>query len=102
VSEMEKLRSQLKRLSLHTIAQVFEEEAHKAAKSQSSYTGFLGRLVEEEIAAKVDRSVNARIAKAHFPAIRTLEEFDFTFQPSLSSARVRCHSAPALSHPVGS
>ena len=38
---------------------------------------------------KADRSVNARIARARFPVIRTLEEFDFTFQPGLSAVRVR-------------
>ncbi len=89
MSEIERLQSQLKRLSLHTMAQLFEEEALKAAKTQMSYTAFLARLVDEEIAAKVDRSVNARIAKAHFPMIRTLEEFDFSFQPSLSAPRIR-------------
>jgi DNA replication protein DnaC len=88
-SESERLRGQLKRLSLHTVAQVFEEEALKAAKAQLSYTAFLSRLVEEEIAAKVDRSVNIRIGKARFPSLHSLEEFDFAFQPSLSAARVR-------------
>lgn len=89
MSEIERLHSQLKRLSLHTFSQIFEEEANKAAKAGLSYTAFLARLADEEIAAKVDRSVNARIAKAHFPMVRTLEEFDFGFQPSLSAARVR-------------
>lgn len=89
MSEAERLRGQLKQLSLHTVAQVFEEEALKAAKAQITYTAFLSRLVEEEIAAKVDRSVNARIGKARLPMLRTLEEFDFAFQPSLSAARLR-------------
>src|SRR3972149_3478166 len=89
MSEIERLRGQLKRLSLETIAQIFEEEALKASKSGMSYTAFLGRLVDEEIVAKTDRSINARIAKARFPMGRTLEEFDFPFQPSLSAARIR-------------
>lgn len=89
MSEIERLRGQLKRLSLHTVAQIFEEEALKASKSGMSYTAFLGRLVDEEIVAKTDSSINARIAKARFPMVRTLEEFDFPFQPSLSAARIR-------------
>lgn len=89
MSEIERLRGQLKRLSLHTMAQIYEEEALKAAKSEMSYTAFLGRLVDEEIVAKTDRSINTRISKARFPMVRTLEEFDFPFQPSLSAARVR-------------
>jgi len=89
MSEIERLRSQLKRLSLHMMAQIFEEEALKASKSEMSYTAFLARLVDEEVAAKIDRSVNARIGKARLPMLRTLEEFDFGFQPALSPTRLR-------------
>src|SRR5207248_4250950 len=38
---------------------------------------------------KVDRSVNARLANARLPMRKTLEEFDFTFQPSVPAARLR-------------
>lgn len=89
MSETERLRAGLKKLSLHTVAEVFEQEALIAAKSEQSYTAFLARLVDEEIAAKTDRSVNTRIGKARFPVLRTLEEFDFSFQPGLSAARIR-------------
>lgn len=89
MTEIERLKTQLKRLSLHTMAAIFEEEAQTAAKSQMSYTAFLARLVDEEIAAKTDRSINARIAKARFPSIKTLESFDFAFQPGLSAARIK-------------
>jgi DNA replication protein DnaC len=33
----------------------------------------------------VDRSINARIANARLPRRKTLEEFDFAFQPSVSA-----------------
>ncbi len=89
MTEIERLRGQLKRLGLHTIASIFEDEATKAGKSQMSYTAFLARVVDEEVVSKTDRSVNARIAKARFPAIKTLESFDFSFQPSLPAARIK-------------
>ncbi len=89
MSEVERLRMGLKRLHLHTMAQIFEEEATKAAKSEMSYTAFLARLVDEEIAAKTDTSINIRISKARFPMMRTLEAFDFSFQPALPAARIR-------------
>jgi DNA replication protein DnaC len=83
MGEMAHLRDDLKRLGLHTVATILETEVDKAIKSQAGYTAFLQRLVEEELAAKVDRSINARIAKARFPAIRTLEAFEFGIQPDL-------------------
>lgn len=89
MSEIERLKAQLRRLSLHTTAEVFEEEALTASKSGMSYTAFLARLADLEIAAKTDRSIGVRVSKARFPVLRTLEEFDFAFQPSLSVSRIR-------------
>ena len=89
MTELERLREQLRRLSLNTMASMFEDEANKASKGQMSYTAFLARLVDEEVVSKTDRSVNARIAKARFPAIKTLESFDFSFQPSLPATRIK-------------
>jgi DNA replication protein DnaC len=88
-TESSVLKGQLTRLGLHSMAATFEAEADRAAKSETSFTAYLGRLVELELADKADRSINARIARARFPVLRTLEQFDFSFQPSLSAARVR-------------
>lgn len=87
--ETERVREQLNKLGLHTMSGIFEKEADKAAKSQMSYTAFLARLADEEMVSKTDRSVNARIVKAHFPTIKTLESFDFAFQPSLPVSQVK-------------
>lgn len=89
MTELERLRGQLKRLSLNTMASMFEDEANYASKGQMIYTAFLARLVDEEVVSKTDRSINARITKARFPAIKTLESFDFSFQPSLPATRIK-------------
>lgn len=89
MTELERLKSQLKKLSLHTMALIFEEEANRASKTKMSYTGFLARLIEEETLAKTNRSINARIAKAKFPTIKTLESFDFSFQPSIPEVLIK-------------
>jgi DNA replication protein DnaC len=89
MNEIERLRSQLQRLGLRTMAQIFEEEAIKASKTNMTYTAYMARLADEELAAKVDRSISARVAKAKFPMLRTLEQFDFSFQPGLPAARIR-------------
>jgi DNA replication protein DnaC len=87
--DVERLRGNLKRLGLHAIADVFEHEAQKAAKTKQSYVGFLDHLVDEELARKADRSVNARIGRARFPTIKTLEGFHFEFQPSIPAPLIR-------------
>jgi len=83
------LQGQLTKLGLHSMAAQFEPEADRAAKSEMAYTAYLARLVELELADKADRSINARIARARFPVLCTLETFDFSFQPGLPAARVR-------------
>ena len=88
-TDIERLYGHLKRLALHTIAHVLADEARTAATTQMSYTAFVARLLDVEIAAKADRSVQARLSMARFPVLRTLEEFDFSFQPGLSAARVK-------------
>ncbi len=87
--ETERLKEQLKRLSLHAICDSFQEEAKRAAQTKLSYTGYLSRLIEEETLAKLERSINARVAKAKFPAMKTLESFDFSFQPSIEEGLIR-------------
>lgn len=87
--EIDRLKDYLKKLSLSTILSIFEEEAKKSAKMKMSYTGYLGRLVEEEILAKTDRSIQKRISNAKFPFVRTIEDFDFSFQPTINEVLVK-------------
>ncbi len=83
-----RLELQLKSLSLTKILAHYQEEAHKAAQEKLSYENYLARLVEMEAMSKLDRSVNAKIHKARFPSVKTLEEFDFSFQPQLNEKEI--------------
>jgi len=78
-----------KLLMLSSIADRYESEAINAAKTKLSYQEYLYRLLQQQIIDRVDRSVNARIKKAGFPSLNTLEEFDFTFQPQLDEKLIR-------------
>jgi hypothetical protein len=82
-TESSVLKGQLTRLGLHSMAATFEAEADRAAKSETSFTAYLGRLVELELADKADRSINARIARGAFPgaAHAGAVRFQFPTQP---------------------
>jgi DNA replication protein DnaC len=88
-TDLARLQGNLRALGLPAMAAVVETEADKAAKSGTTYLSFLAKLVDEELVAKVDRSVNTRLQMAHLPWRATLEEFDFAFQPSLPATRIR-------------
>jgi len=82
------IESQLKELKLKGILGCYRHIAEKASDSKLSYEEYLSLLLEEELRGKNERSVRAKIYKARVPFVKTLEEFDFSFQPSLRDKEV--------------
>jgi DNA replication protein DnaC len=54
-----------------------------ARRDECSYEELLARLVETELFGREQQKIQRRIKAAHFPMLKTLEEFDFTFQTSV-------------------
>lgn len=71
------------------MAERYPEMAEEARKARSPYPQYLAALVTAQLAARMDRSFKERLTRARFPALKTLEEFDFTFQPGLDEVHVR-------------
>jgi len=82
------LESQLKALKLKGVLAHYQEITQKAAQSNLSYIEYLSLLLEEEIRRKNEATVKTKVAKARFPFIKTLEEFDFSFQPSIREREI--------------
>jgi DNA replication protein DnaC len=76
-------------LSLPTAAQIYQKEAEEAAKARASYQEYFYRVLQQQIVVRIDNSVNARIKKARFPFLKTLEEFDFRYQPKIDERLLR-------------
>src|SRR4030042_3960096 len=76
-------------LRLPQIASEFEDEAIKASKTKMSYQEYLYTLLQHQVLIRTDHSINAKIKKARFPFIKTLEEFDFSFQPQIDDKLIR-------------
>ena len=51
---------------------------------QWTYETFMNRAITSEIEGRDRRAAERRMSAAHLPAIKTLEAFDFAFQPELS------------------
>lgn len=83
------LAQQLKALGLYVMAERYGELAEEARKAKSPYPQYLGALVSAQLAARMDRSFRERLTRARFPAVKTLEGFDFHFQPGLDETHVR-------------
>jgi DNA replication protein DnaC len=52
---------------------------------------YLSDLVALETTKRQENGVRARIAAAHFPTVKTIEAFDFSFQPELPKAKILEH-----------
>jgi DNA replication protein DnaC len=83
------IRAYCKLLSLPVVAQTYETIAMNATKAKSSYQEYLYKVLQEQVIARVDNSVNSRIKKARFPFLKALEEFDFRYQPQLDEKLIR-------------
>ncbi|OVE79787.1 AAA family ATPase, partial [bacterium I07] len=85
----EKIEACLKELKLQRISEIYADEAEKAAKAKRSYQDFLLRLLDQQVSARIETSINRQIRTAGFPVIKHLEEFDFSFQPKLDEKLLR-------------
>ena len=83
------LREQLGYLKLPFMQKNFEDLATQAAQRQCSHLDFLCRLIEGEAHARRDRATQRRIEQAHFPVIKTLEQFDFNWPSKINRAHVQ-------------
>jgi len=78
-----------KQLYLTTVADQFAPLAEEAVRKKQSHLSYLEALFASEIEERDRRTVTRRIKEAHFPAAKTLEEFDFAAAPHISAALVK-------------
>ena len=78
------LSHHLKTLKLPTILREYPKVARQCATEGADYERYLLRLTELELIDRSQRMVDRRIRQAKFPAIKTLETFDFLAIPSVN------------------
>jgi len=81
---MEQLQVSLKSLRLGGMAASLPTRYQEAKANDLDYIGFLEQLVSDELNRRKDNLLKRRIKIAGFPAVQTLESFDFSFNPSIA------------------
>ena len=79
---LEKLKMDHLELQLDTVCE-------QAAAKEMDYKTFLAQALETEWQGRYQRGIETRLRQARFPWIKTIEQFDFGFQPSLDKRQVR-------------
>jgi DNA replication protein DnaC len=72
----------------HLAARIDAILAH-AARAEPTYLDFLDQMLTEETDAKQRKRVAMGIQIAHFPSVKSLDDFDFKFQPSIDHRLIR-------------
>ncbi|MFZ0484641.1 MAG: IS21-like element helper ATPase IstB [Desulfobacterales bacterium] len=85
---LDRIESNLTRLRLPRIREILSRVLTAADQGQKSHLTFLDELLEEEVAHKEQRRVEIALRISGLPFIKSIDEFDFTFQPKLDRQKV--------------
>jgi len=85
---MEVIKQKLKELKLSGMARSLEVRNEYAISERLSFMDFLSLLLEDELTNRRENGYRKRLNKAHLPARKTLEEFNFRFQPQLNKRAI--------------
>src|SRR5829696_6507725 len=80
---------QLTRLRLRYVADRLDAVLNDAARTEPTYLDFLDGVLRQEVDAKQRTRVAMGLKIAHCPTVKTLDDFDFKFQPSVDQRLVR-------------
>lgn len=83
------LEDKLKVLRLGGMLQSLEVRLEQAKSSQLGYGEFFELLVQDEIERREAKKLNLRLSRASFEEEKTLEGFDFAFNPKFNGRLIR-------------
>jgi DNA replication protein DnaC len=89
MTPLDRLRTMLTGLNLTAIDARLETLLEAASKKEPSYADFLLEVMSAEADARKQRYLKTRLQLAHLPYVKTLDQLDFGFQPSIDERQIR-------------
>src|SRR6202142_24090 len=89
MTTIERLRTTLAGLNLKAVDARLETLLEGASKKEPSYADFLLEVMSAEADARRQRYLKTRLQLAHLPYVKTFDQFDFGFQPSIDEKQIR-------------
>lgn len=83
------LNTLLDRLKMSHLEAQLDAVCEQAAQRSEDYKTFLAQALQTEWQGRYRQGTEARLRQARLPWIKTLEQFDFDFQPSLDRRQMR-------------
>lgn len=85
---MEQLQYQLKSIRLSGMANTLPTRLQEARANDLPHLDFLSLLVDDELTKRKDNLLNRRLKAARFPELKTLDDFDFSFNPGINKRQI--------------
>lgn len=82
------LEPDLKRLRLSGILETLDARNRQAVDGKWTYIEFLSRLLQDEVARRSQKQLKLRLRRAAINTTKTLDGFDFSFNPSVNRQKV--------------
>src|ERR1043165_2906000 len=86
ISEL--IQQETRQLKMPGAARAFEALGRQAREGKWSFEDYLHEVLSVEIASRRDSAVRQRIREAHFPEIKTLDQFDFATAEGIDAAQI--------------
>ena len=86
---LEQARQHLETLGLKQAVEILDNTLAAAASKQLTYPEMLEQLLGVEVSARKERYLATKTKMAHLPFQRTLDQFDFAFQPSIDERQIK-------------
>lgn len=82
------IEKKLREFKLSGMLSTLEMRVKQSQEDNLSYTEFLGLLLEDETNRRSDNRHNKLYRRAHLPFEKEIEDFDFSFQPSIKKGEI--------------
>jgi DNA replication protein DnaC len=84
----ERLQSALKKLRLSGLMESLEIRLEEALRNGLTHAEFLELILQDELAVRGNRLIQRRTASAEFRELKTIDQFDFSFNPSINKQQI--------------
>lgn len=84
-----RIRTTAGKLGLPHLTETINEYIRRADEGKMGYLDFLDLVLSEELAVRDDRRFRQGLRLSRLPHHKTLDEYDFSFQPDLDPRKVK-------------
>ena len=83
------LINNLNELKLYKTKELLEYYSRAVTEGEKTFTEALDEIMIQEMKLREERAMGACVKTANFPYLKTEEDFDFEFQPSINKLQIR-------------